>query len=49
MELETHSIISQKLGCIESNNCSVFQKYIEEIGNMINQLINSLKKSMHKY
>ena len=44
MELETHLIIAQKLGYIEIINSNAFQRYIEEIGKMINQLINSLKK-----
>ena len=44
MELETHLIISQQLGYIEVDNCNALQRYIEEIGKMINQLINSLKK-----
>ena len=44
MELETHLIIAQKLGYIEIINSNAFQRYIEEIGKMINQLIKSLKK-----
>ena len=45
MELETHLIIAQKLGYIEIINSNAFQRYIEEIGKMINQLINSLNKA----
>ena len=44
MELETHLIIAQKLSYIDTVNANTFQRYIEEIGKMINQLINSLKK-----
>jgi four helix bundle protein len=44
MELETHLIISQKLGYIGVDTCNGFHGYIEEIGKMINQLINALKK-----
>jgi four helix bundle protein len=45
MELETHLIIAQKLSYIDTVNANIFQRYIEEIGKMINQLINSLKKA----
>ena len=45
MELETHLIIAQKLSYIDTVNANIFQRYIEGIGKMINQLINSLKKA----
>jgi four helix bundle protein len=45
MELETHLIIAQKLGYIDTVNSNAFQRYIEEIGKMINQLINYFEKS----
>ena len=45
MELETHLIIAQKLSYIDTVNANIFQRYIEGIGKMINQLINSLNKA----
>ena len=45
MELETHLIIAQKLSYIDTVNANIFKRYIEEIGKMINQLINYSEKS----
>lgn len=43
MELETHAIIAQKLGYLTQEQFEAVQGHVEEIGKMLNGLIQSLK------
>ena len=43
MELETHAIIARQLGYLSEPQLTTFQRMIEEIGQMLNGLIPSLK------
>jgi four helix bundle protein len=43
METETHLIVSQKLGYVSQEDLQLMQARIEEIGKMLNGLIQSLR------
>ena len=43
MELETHMIITQKLRYLSQEQLGAIQKEVEEIGKMLNGLIQSLR------
>ena len=43
MELETHMIITQKLRYLSQGQLGAIQKEVEEIGKMLNGLIQSLR------
>jgi len=46
MELETHLIVSGRLGYLGNDSLGKFQEGIGEIGRMLNALISSLKKKL---
>lgn len=43
MELETHGIVSEKLGYMSQKQFRAFQERIAEIARMLNGLISSLR------
>lgn len=45
MELETHAIIGQQLRYISPEQLNALQRQIEEVGKMLNGLIQSLRKT----
>jgi len=48
MELETHLIVAERLGYLDSSSLKMVQKEIEITGMMLNGLISSLKRKLGK-